>query len=53
MTNWDSYMKEMATLLRTGGWIEVHDHAETWYKDGEVCSGDRNWQKAMREGARN
>ena len=52
MTNWDSYMKEMTTLLRPGGWIEVHDYAQTWYKDGEVCSGDWKWQKAMREGAR-
>ena len=52
MTNWDSYIKDMATLLQPGGWIEVHDYAEIWYKNGEVCSGDWKWQKAMREGAR-
>lgn len=52
MTNWDSYIKEMATLLRPGGWIEVHDYAQIWYKHGEICSGDWKWQKAMREGAR-
>ena len=43
MTNWDSYIKEMATLLRPGGWIEVHDYAQIWYKHGEVCSGDWKW----------
>ena len=52
MTNWDSYMKEMTTLLQPGGWIEVHDYAQAWYKEGEVCRGDWKWQKAMREGAR-
>lgn len=52
MTNWDSYIKEMATLLRPGGWIEVHDYAQICYKDGEVYGGDWKWMKAMREGAR-
>ena len=52
MTNWASHIREMATLLKPGGWMEVHDYADVWFKDGRVCSGDWKWLKVMREGAR-
>ena len=43
----------MVTLLKRGGWIEVHEYADVWFKDGEeVCSGEWEWLKVMREGAR-
>ena len=44
----------MAALLRPGGWLEIHDSAETWYSAKEsdrVISGDWKWQHAMRRGA--
>ena len=31
--------------------MEVHEYADVWFKDGEVCSGDWKWLKAMRDGA--
>ena len=52
MTDWPAYVRDMTELLKPGGWMEVHDYAEIWYKNGEVCSGGWKWQKAMREGAR-
>lgn len=54
MTQWQSYVSQMATLLRPGGWLEIHDYAECWYsaKDSDqVISGDWKWQHAMRRGA--
>lgn len=51
MTSWASHVCEMAALLKPGGWMEVHDYAQVWFKDGEVCSGEWKWMKAMREGA--
>lgn len=54
MTQWQSYVSQMATLLRPGGWLEIHDYAEIWYSAKEsdrVISGDWKWQLAMRRGA--
>lgn len=52
MTDWASHVREMATLLKPGGWMEVHDYVDVWFKDGRVCSGHWKWLKAMREGTR-
>lgn len=41
MTNRASHIRDMATLLKPGGWMEVHEYAQGWYKDGDVCSGER------------
>ena len=54
MTEWPEYIRQMTTLLKPGGWIEVHDYAELWYKlDSSAEIGqDWRWQQAMRRGAR-
>ena len=51
MTNWASHIDEMAALLKPGGWLEVHEYADVWFKNEEVCSGDCKWMNKMREGA--
>ena len=54
MTQWQSYISQMANLLRPGGWLEIHDYAEIWYSTNEsdqVISGGWKWQHAMRRGA--
>lgn len=54
MTQWQSYISQMATLLCPGGWLEIHDYAEFWYnaqESGQKISGDWKWQHAMRRGA--
>lgn len=51
MTHWQRYIQQMARLLRLGGWIEVHDYAAVWYRDGIVISEDWQWLRAMRRGA--
>ena len=54
MTHWQSYISQMATLLRPGSWLEIHDYAEIWYNAREsdrMISGDWKWQQAMRRGA--
>jgi len=51
MTDWAMHISEMVALLKPGGWLEVHDYVQVWYKNGEICSGDWRWHKVMREGA--
>lgn len=54
MTQWQSYISQMTTLLRPGGWLEIHDYAEIWHnaKEGDrVVSRDWKWLKAVRRGA--
>ena len=59
MTDWPGYVQRMTRLLRPGGYMELHDFAEIWYKEstqpgeeeGHIISSDWQWQKAMRRGA--
>ena len=54
MTNWQSYISQIATLLRPGGWLEIHDGAEILFnakRSHEMISADWKWQHAMRRGA--
>lgn len=54
MTQWQSYVSQMATLLRPDGWLEIHEYAFIWYntKDSDrVTSGDWKWLQAIRRGA--
>ena len=39
-------------LLKPGGWAEVQDLDEIWYKHGRVCSSEWNWLQAVNKGAR-
>ncbi len=51
MTDWPGYVREVAALLRPGGWAEMQDCAYVWYLNGKVCSDEWAWMKALREGA--
>lgn len=54
MTQWQSYLSQMAALLRPGGWLEIHEYAFIWYNakesDQNLSSGWK-WQLAARHGA--
>ena len=58
MTDWPGYIRQMVNLLKPGGYLEVHDYSEVWYKrssspderDKDV-SKDWKWMQAMRRGA--
>ncbi|KAL8828362.1 MAG: hypothetical protein Q9191_002632 [Dirinaria sp. TL-2023a] len=62
MTDWPGYIRQMIKLLNPGGYLEIHDYAEIWYKDRQYCSGDEQedknlskdwgWQHEMRRGAK-
>ena len=62
MTGWPAYIRQMASLLRSGGYLEIHDYAERWYKcsaasprvpgdEDPLISADWRWMQAMRRGA--
>ena len=54
MIDWQSYISQMTTLLRPGGWLEIHDYAEFWFntKDSDrAISAGWKWQHAIRRGA--
>lgn len=53
VTQWQSYVSRMATLLRPGGWLEIHDYAERWYdakQSDRMISEDWKWTHALRRG---
>lgn len=59
MTDWPGYIRQMAKLLKPGGYLEIHDYAEIWYKrsspsgeDDQNLSKDWKWQQEMRRGAK-
>ncbi|KAL8987746.1 MAG: hypothetical protein Q9169_008657 [Polycauliona sp. 2 TL-2023] len=47
MTDWPAYIRDMASLLRPGGWMEMHDLSNDWYLHGTHCSEDWEWLKAL------
>lgn len=47
MTDWAGYVRDMASLVRSGGWVEMQDVALEWYLDGVCCSGEWEWSKAL------
>lgn len=51
MTGWPAYIQQMTRLLRPGGYLEVHDFADIFYKNDHIISGDWKWLNAMRRGA--
>ncbi|KAL8642056.1 MAG: hypothetical protein Q9228_001222 [Teloschistes exilis] len=58
MTDWPGYIRQMAGLLRPGGYMEIHDYAEVWYQRPSspggsdiLISNDWKWHLAMRRGA--
>ena len=62
MTSWPSHIRQMATLLRSGGYLEMHEAACRWYKcssasplvpndDDRMISADWPWFDTVRRGA--
>ncbi|KAL8634949.1 MAG: hypothetical protein Q9228_007512 [Teloschistes exilis] len=47
MTDWPGYVRDIVTLLRPGGWVEMHDFALDWYLHGSYCSGEWEWLQAL------
>lgn len=54
MTQWQSYISQIAALLCLGGWLEIHDYAHVWYNAKEpdrIISRGWKWQHEIRRGA--
>ncbi|KAL8635751.1 MAG: hypothetical protein Q9228_006792 [Teloschistes exilis] len=48
ITDWPGYVRDMATVLRPGGWLEIQDHALVWYRYGShVVSENWAWMRAL------
>ena len=47
MTDWAGYVRDMASILRPGGWVEIQDFALDWYLHGSCCSGEWEWLNAL------
>ncbi|KAL8893336.1 MAG: hypothetical protein Q9192_005369 [Flavoplaca navasiana] len=47
MTDWAGYIRDMASLLHSDGWIEVQDYSLDWYMNGVHCSKEWEWLKAL------
>ena len=58
MTDWPDYIRQMAATLRSGGYLEIHDYADIWYRDSASAIASEappinegKWQRAMQRGA--
>lgn len=51
MTEWQSYVSDVVSLLRPGGWAEMQDLDLDWYLMGERCSDTWPWLVALRKQA--
>ncbi|KAI4104261.1 MAG: hypothetical protein LQ339_003880 [Xanthoria mediterranea] len=47
ITDWAGYVRDVASLLRPGGWVEMQDLALEWYLHGTYCSGEWEWMQAL------
>lgn len=47
MTDWAGYVRDMVSLLRPGGWVEMQDYSLDWYMHGSNCSEEWEWLKAL------
>ena len=52
MTDWEGYVKDMASLVKPGGWVEMQDFDFVWYLHGKPCSGEWGWVQAVFKAAR-
>ncbi|KAL8822958.1 MAG: hypothetical protein Q9191_006320 [Dirinaria sp. TL-2023a] len=58
MTDWPGYVRQMTKLLRSGGYMEIHDYAEIMYQcssypqDGDkIISTEEKWLRIKHRGA--
>ncbi|KAL8675487.1 MAG: hypothetical protein Q9168_000188 [Polycauliona sp. 1 TL-2023] len=47
MTDWPGYVRDLVSLLRPGGWVEMQDFSLDWYLNGARCSQDWQWLEAL------
>ncbi|KAL8864479.1 MAG: hypothetical protein Q9174_007337, partial [Haloplaca sp. 1 TL-2023] len=47
MTDWPGYVRDMYSLLRPGGWVEMQEFSLDWYMHGSYCSQDWDWLRAL------
>ncbi|KAL8698798.1 MAG: hypothetical protein Q9224_001691 [Gallowayella concinna] len=52
MTDWPGYVRDMASLLRSGGWVEMQEYTLDWYLHGSYCSADWEWLRVLHGAAR-
>ena len=53
MSDWPGYVRDMAILLRPGGWIEVQEFVIDAFLNGEYCSAGWKWLQALHKAAEN
>lgn len=51
MTDWPGYLRDIASLLRPGGWAELQDFSLEWYLHGTLISGQWPWMRALSSAA--
>lgn len=52
LTDWPRYIRTAFSMLKPGGWVEVHDTDFIWFdKDGKVISSDWAWLNRIRASA--
>ena len=47
MSDWPGYVRAMASLLRSGGWVEMQEFALDLFLHGQYCSGEWGWLQAL------
>ena len=54
MTDWPGYVRDVFTMLKPGGWVEMQDFEEMFYLRGEKMDGEKKWRwlREFRRGAR-
>ena len=50
MTDWPGYVRDVALLLKPGGWAEMQDYALEWYLHGQPCP-QSSWLGALAKAA--
>jgi len=50
MTDWPGYVRDVASLLKPGGWAEMQDYVLRWHLHGQPCPHS-SWRKALSKAA--
>ena len=51
MADWPGYIRDMTSLLQSGGWIEMQEFVFELYRHGKCCSAEWGWLRALHEAA--
>lgn len=47
MTQWPLYVTQVASLLKSGGWAEMHEFDRRYMQDGEPVDGSWKWKQTF------